>query len=532
MTPSAPDKLVITHRERLVQKYGAAGAAKVDKAVKRPIAADGARGIVTKLVDLSDPAVMATYGAAAIPAANALDAQLNKIAIDAVFTSGPVRPAYLMLLGSSDVIPHVPLANPMAGDGDADVPSDLPYACDHAYSTDTQDFIAPTRVVGRLPNVTNDIRPDYLVGLLDTCASYAQRAGSEYSAFLGISAQVWQTSSELSLDAIFGTHAGIKVAPPDGYKWPPAFAHRLAHFVNCHGAPADSHFYGQKGASYPVAHSAAWMAGKALDGVVMAAECCYGAELYDPSLTAPLNQMGMCNTYLDRKAYAFFGSTNIAYGPAKTNDQADLMCQHFLLGVRAGASAGRACLDARLKYVVSKGGVLMPVDLKTLAQFTLMADPSLTPVATAPLAVVPATKGAARPSDSTIEAVARHERLRRRAALSNRAAIATAYRLLEPTEPPGAGKTGAFGRLRKLAAELGISKPDVILSYSLGPIQDLDGTKGFVDHAAVAGPGPKAVHTLLEHLRPPAHLRHLRLIRGVQAIEYEDGMEARAFESR
>jgi hypothetical protein len=529
MTTSAPDKLIVTNAARLVQKYKAAGAARVHKAVQRLITADGTRGIVSKLVDLSDPAMMATYGSVAVSAANASDARLNKKAIDAVFRYGPVRPAYLMLLGSTDVIPHVPLANPMAGDGDSDVPSDLPYACDHPYSTDAQDFIAPARVVGRLPNVTNDTDPRYLIGLLDTAATYAQRPGSDYNDFLGISAQVWQASTELSLDAVFGKHTGMRLAPPDGYKLSAALLKRPAHFVNCHGAAADPQFYGQKGAAFPVAHSAAWVAGKPLDGIVMAAECCYGAELYDPALA--LGQMGMCNTYLDGKAYAYFGSTNIAYGPTTTNDQADLLCQHFLLGVQAGASAGRACLESRLKYVVAKGGVLMPVDLKTLAQFTLMADPSLTPVAAAPLAVVPAVRKA-HAVGATVDAVARHERLRRRAALSSRAAIATAYRLLEPTSPPGGGKTGAFGRLRTLAAEFGISAPDVVLSYSLGPIQNLDGAKGLRAHAAVAGPGPTAVHTLLERLAPPAGLPHLQRVRGVQAIEYEDGMEARAFESR
>jgi hypothetical protein len=272
-------------------------------------------------VDRSDAATMAAYGAAPVPAANAGDAKTNKEAIDKVFTFGDVRPAYLMLLGSTDVIPHAPLVNPLAGDGDADVPSDLPYACDQPYGTDVQDFIAPTRVVGRLPNVTNDANPAYLVGLLGTAATYTNRPATAYHAFLGISADVWKASSGLSLDAVFGAHTGMKVSPPGGYKWTAAEAKRLSHFVNCHGAAADPHFYGQKGASYPVAHSAAWMAAKLVEATVMAAECCYGAELYDPALPTALGQMGMCNTYLGGKAYAYFGSTNIAYGPATTNDR-------------------------------------------------------------------------------------------------------------------------------------------------------------------------------------------------------------------
>ena len=59
----------------------------------------------------------------------------------------------------------------------------------------------------------------------------------------------------------------------------------------------------------------------------------------------------MCNTYLANKAYGYFGSSTIAYGPSTTNDQADLMCQSFLKQVLAGASLGRAALQARLDYI-------------------------------------------------------------------------------------------------------------------------------------------------------------------------------------
>jgi hypothetical protein len=531
MPEAPPDKLIISNLDKLTQKYDSGGAAAVSRAVKQLITADAARGIVTAFVDLSDPAAMATYGVPAIAAADAGDAKANKTAIDAVYTHGDVRPAYLMLLGSVDVIPHVALDNPTSGDGDADVPSDLPYACDKPYSSDVQDFIAPTRVVGRLPNVTNDSDPAYLVGLLDTASNYTNRPPSSYNGFLGISAQVWKKSSELSLDAIFGSHAGMKVAPPDGPRWTAAEARRLAHFINCHGAAGDPNFYGQRGNSYPVAHSAEWMAEKVAEATVLAAECCYGAELYDPAVPTAFGQAGMCNTYLGRKAYAYLGSSTIAYGPDDANDQADLMCQYFLLQILSGASAGRACLQARLNYVQGKGGVLAPTDLKTLGQFNLMGDPSLTPVAMpTPEAAIP-TAGA-KTQRAAAAAVARYSRRTRRAMLVAQAAATPAYRLVAPASPSAPRKTAAFGKLRKLAAEYGIKAPDVVLSYSFGPPPDVTGAKGFAPLEAVAGAGPKAVHTLLERLEPPAKLPHLALVRGVEAVEYPNGMAAKAFVSR
>lgn len=532
MSAATPDKLIISNYDQLKLKYKAAGVSAVDRAVKRLIKADATRGITTIIIDLSDAPAMAAFGASPISAGSAGDAKLNKQVIDKVFASYETRPAYMMLLGSTDVIPHVPLDNPMAGDGDTDVPSDLPYACDQAYSTDVQDFIAPSRVVGRLPNVTGDSDPAYLVGLLDNAATYKDRSSADYGRFLGISAQVWEKSSELSLDAVFGTHSGMKVSPPDGYKWSAADAKHLSHFVNCHGAAADPNFYGQKGGSYPVAHSAAWMAGKVAEATIMAAECCYGAELYNPALPTAAGQAGMCNTYLGRKAYAYFGSTNIAYGPDTTNDQADLMCQYFLAGVLGGASAGRACLKARLEYVRNKSGVLTPTDLKTIAQFNLMADPSLTPVAAQlPLAVIPSTAGT-KNLHAAAAAVSRHGRFRRRATLRATAEVTTAYRLGEPAAPPGGGKTGRFGKLRQLAAENGIKQPDLILSYSVGEASNTFRGKGFALATVPHGLGPKAVHVILERREPPDVQPQLVLIRGLEAVEYENGMVAQVFESR
>jgi hypothetical protein len=101
--------------------------------------------------------------------------------------------------------------------------------------------------------------------------------------------------------------------------------------------------------------------------------------------------MGICNTYLAHGAYGFFGSSTIAYGPADANGSADLICQYFLKHVFAGASLGRAALQARQDFV---GGAtqLDPFDEKTLAQFNLMADPSIHPVSPAPPSVAVAPK--------------------------------------------------------------------------------------------------------------------------------------------
>jgi hypothetical protein len=80
-------------------------------------------------------------------------------------------------------MPHIHLTNPMLEDEeeDPDVPSDLPYACEAAFSRRPQDFLGPTRVVGRLPDLTGADEPSYLLKVLATAARFVCRDPKDYS---------------------------------------------------------------------------------------------------------------------------------------------------------------------------------------------------------------------------------------------------------------------------------------------------------------------------------------------------------------
>src|SRR5690606_32925349 len=108
-------------------------------------------------------------------------------------------------------------------------------------------------------------------------------------------------------------------------------------------------------------------------------ECCYGAELYDPTNLQPAS-LGIANTYLNSGAISFLGSSTIAYGPSDSNALADLITQYFIKNILKGSSAGRALLEARQQYLSDTGPQLDPYELKTLAQFYLLGDPSNQPV--------------------------------------------------------------------------------------------------------------------------------------------------------
>src|SRR5690606_23720307 len=105
------------------------------------------------------------------------------------------------------------------------------------------------------------------------------------------------------------------------------------HFINCHGSKTDPVFYGQRGqTNYPEALKSDLIVKKITSNTVVAAECCYGAEMYDPSFLQPEN-MSISNTYFNHGAISFLGSSTIAYGPSDSNALADLITQYFLKNI-------------------------------------------------------------------------------------------------------------------------------------------------------------------------------------------------------
>ena len=379
--PTKIDKVIVTNFSALNEKYGKDGLKKVNKAVTDLIAADKERGLNTIYVGLDDADAMKKFGAK--PVKSASNRRQNKAAIDGLYKA--LGPDYIMLLGAIDVIPHQDLKNPMYsddpdGDPDRRAYGDIPYACERPYSQQPRRFIGPTRVVGRLPDVTGADDPAYLIRLLKTAASYKPATAEVYQSYFGISAEVWTSATRQSLERIFGNADSMNIVPPKKDNWSKPTIGRKILFVNCHGNMNTPAFSGQSVEDeddYPDALRASFVDGKISEGTLAAIECCYGGQLYNPKFAD--GQSGICNTYLANKAYGYFASTTIAYGPSSGNGQADLICQYFIRNVLNGASIGRAALEARQKFArtTSMGN---PMNIKTLAQFNLYGDPSCSPV--------------------------------------------------------------------------------------------------------------------------------------------------------
>ena len=383
------DKVIITNFGALDAKYGT-GVAQIHAALAQLVQADNNRGLVTAIIAVDDATVMQGFNGLVVT--DAQDCAQNKQAIDDIYRA--YAPDYLVILGSIDVIPHQDMKNPLfvAGSDDPDefAFGDLPYACDAPYSQDISDFKGPSRVVSRLPDQTGAQDPQPLLDLLEEVIQHQPRPRSDYHDDHAVSAAIWQLSSQQSAHNMFGSQGNLQLVPLQGRPWPHAHLMRRVHFYNCHGGINDPRFFGQpaNGAKiYPEALRSSDLAGNVASGTVVAAECCYGGQLYATSALQP--EAPTCNRYLEAGAIGMWASTTIAYGAVFGNSQADLITQYFIINALKGASLGRAALEARQSFVLAASPA-GPDDLKTLAQFNLYGDASITPVATPAPAQAPA----------------------------------------------------------------------------------------------------------------------------------------------
>lgn len=365
-------KVIVANLGALREKYRAAGVARIQAALADLVKADRKRGIATRIVYLD----RAHKGWRRVTDPH--DPRENKRAIDGVHRA--LRPDYLVLLGSVDVIPYQELKNPLYDpqrpdlDDDVHAASDLPYACDAAFSTSIQHFLGPTRVVGRIPDLTGATNPGYLLKLLRTAAS-ARRSPAPAGAF-ALSAQAWARSTRKSIRLLLGTTPKVLTSPRSGPRHLAKALSANVHFVNCHGDRLDPCFYGEDArGKMPVSLDSALLKG-VRKGTVAAFECCFGAELYPPSDVD--GSPSVSNAYLAAGSYGVVASTTIAYGPADDVANADIICRVFLERLLEGASLGRAFVEAR-QALVARQSVVDPYNAKTLAQFVLLGDPSIHP---------------------------------------------------------------------------------------------------------------------------------------------------------
>lgn len=388
---STYDKVIVTNWSALRTKYGTTGEGKIRTALAELATADRERGLTTKLVRLDSAASVRASGATKVAGPDDWVGAVR--AVDRIWQR--YQPSYVVLLGSPDVVPQARVTNPFnsfGNDGDPYVPSDLPYACDlpdgrtvaAGETVNPSELVGATRVVGRVPDLLGATEPSYLLGLLSKLCTWKSRPASAYHKTLAISAAAWERSTRQSLDILAGQSNDLHLSPPAAAPWTKTALAPLTHFVNCHGADTTPDWFGQGKpvAGRPASIDTVAMRPEDIDkrikaGTIVAAECCYGSMHMDPAILG--GRLPILLAYLRSGAYACIGASTTSYGPADGLGQADLLCRFSLEGMIAGASAGRALLEARQRFG-RETGTMGPSDLKTLVQFELLGDPSVVPV--------------------------------------------------------------------------------------------------------------------------------------------------------
>ena len=302
------DKLIISHRGNIEIKYGRKSN-KIFAALTRLKSASKKEGLVTEIIYLDDAPMMASLNANTV--LNNGSEEDFKVAIDQLYNE--CEPDYIVLIGAQDIIPYQTLKNPARRLDDEDtVPSDLPYASEAPYSNDVKEYLSPTRAVGRIPDIPGHGDPEYFQQVIDNILKWKPVKPSFYQKYFGLSTVSWKGSTSKNVSRLFNQTDHLHYSPLDGPAFKKTILKANCHFINCHGALEDPAFYGEKGDKQPESLFSKSLNGSVSYGTVVAAECCYGAQLFN---IQEAGDMSIANKYLLEGCISFLGSSNVAYGP-------------------------------------------------------------------------------------------------------------------------------------------------------------------------------------------------------------------------
>lgn len=357
-----PSALIISSKERLLNKYGQSAFNQIEQKINNYIQALNNSGLSSMMIYVDDASRLSAYGLTPVDPKN--PAKIKEL-IDSL--DKKLNPTSFLILGGHEIIPFHSIANPCGNDGDTIVYSDNPYA-----SRD-EDVLIPERSLGRLPD-DNSNSADFFISLLETVISRVKRARK--SSF-GYSAAVWQGAS-VSVYGKIKDDEELKLSPPViknslQTEW---INQKGYFYFNLHGSEDSANWYGQEGSNYPVAFSPENLANAGVENAIICTEACYGANIIDKNVDEAISLK-----YLEKKAACFVGSTKIAYGPSvPPNTDADLIVLKFFERIKTGFTFGEAFLKAKQDFAaesVSRKGYLDKTEEKTLLEFVMFGDPLL-----------------------------------------------------------------------------------------------------------------------------------------------------------
>lgn len=353
---------VITHKKRLLRKYGKKGTFHIIEAVKKLVRVKSGR------LFLIDELNGVLNG---FDFKKRVEPKRFKKFLDVLDKDSKKENTFL-IIGGNSIIPFYKVENP-TDDEDKVILTDAPYA-----SRD-DDFLIPQRAFGRIPD-SHEKAEDFLLSIIEQTIEY-YKASEGYKGSFGYSASIWKEASK-AVFRVIGDVKKLKVSPPLNAKnIKKTWLKRQFLYFNLHGTKETPNWYGQKALGdapnfpiYPVAITPE--AVPALKRSCVFTEACYGAWIFKKRI-----EESMALKFLSQGSIGFVGSTAIAYGPpTPPSMEADLLCKYFFQYVERGVPFGDALRNAKIdfaKKMVRTQGFLDDDDKKTLLEFQLYGDPSL-----------------------------------------------------------------------------------------------------------------------------------------------------------
>ena len=369
-------ELIISSKKKLLDKYGSNNFLMIETALHKLIDALKNDGIDSLLIYIDDRDSLSRYRLQPVDPENPekIKELLDNVQ-KGIEVSYRTTIEYFLLIGGDDIVPFYRIPNPVYGpngDSDKEIYSDSPYA-----STDDE-FLVPERAIGRIPD-SNSNDPQFLLGQIENiinCHSHNQKSGGNF----GYSAEVWQEASKDVYQAM-GSNQQLTYSPP-------TIASNLSKnllnqkkllYFNLHGNPNTASWYGQPNgrSTLTVAFNANQLDVIDVEKAIVFCEACYGAHIFGKEVDASIPLK-----FLEQNAECFVGSTMIAYGSiVPPISAADVLAKYFFQYVKEGLPYGMAFLNAKQDYAkkMIRLGLFHvdEVDAKTLLEFVLFGDPSL-----------------------------------------------------------------------------------------------------------------------------------------------------------
>lgn len=381
-------KIILTHYKNLEHKYGNVEVQRpgdafliIQEKLQNLIQFDARRGIQTKIVYLDQDANLGN-ARVTLP----LDESQFKKAVDTAYHY--YHPNFMVILGAHDIVPFIQLQHPVylnRTDHRKYLPSDTPYACEHAYSVQGSDFTSPTRVVSRIPDLFHDGTAGIHILLMSLEAIFRMptQDAPNYLNPWAVCTNFRIAPMNGILNVMYAGNNHIPIpqqSPPRGPNWNLESYESLTHVHILHGGRQTNILHGEGAGHgnrsvYPEAVNCNFINQNIKDGCVILERACYGGQLYQPQNIA----LPLVNMYLSSGAACVLGSTVINYSNINGMLAGDHLVSQFYVNLY-NRTIGDAFLITK-QWLLQNNHTRTPNALAMFLGFTLYGDASTFPMA-------------------------------------------------------------------------------------------------------------------------------------------------------